>query len=131
LAKFARLLNPSRFSDLDPNLNNIKEQFSPILNFISTADFNSLQVEYPIYKALAQDVVINNEPNLLSAFWFRHSEQLPTWFKLYKHLSLCQPSSGSVERAIATFNSVSIGKECALEETMETEVLLRYNHSHW
>jgi len=60
----------------------------------------------------------------------KHSEEIPTWFKIYQHLSLFQPSTGSIERVISTFNAISIGKENALEETIESAVILRYNHLH-
>jgi len=128
--KFARFWHPSRLSDLHPSFNNIKQQFSPILSFISTNLLTLLETELPNYQTISQKINSNNNPDFLSSFWRRNSQQLPTWFQIYQHLSLCQPSTGAVEHAMSTFNSVSSGKECALEETLEAAVVLRYNYTH-
>jgi len=82
------------------------------------------------YKALAYDVKVDNNPDQLLSFWRRNGAKLPTWFKVFQLLVLLQPSSASVERVLATFQNIKTGKEQALEETLESALLLWYNHLH-
>jgi len=97
------------------------------MNIITEDMLRHMSSEYPIYKSLSMEISIHNDAELLSSFWIRHASKLPSWFELFKIISLIQPSSACVERALSTFRSVCENKERALEETLECSVILRYN----
>jgi hypothetical protein len=133
ILKICRLLNPFRFCDLNPSMEFLLT-IPTFLPFISRDQTKLLFSEGPAYKALAFEFNTNGEsyPNLSQSiieFFLRHANDFPTWFFLFQRICLLQPHSCGVERLNAVFARV-IGEEqqTALEETIESRVLMAYNH---
>ena len=63
-------------------------------------------------------------------WWAVHCETLPHWSALVKQLLLIHPSSAAAaERVFSLLSSLSSQQESALEDYIETSVMIRYNSS--
>ena len=99
------------------------KQFS----FITDAEVIQLVEELPNYLAIADGAAIETEEGKVQ--WrATHADALPNWSAAVKKIFLVQPSSASAERVFSLLqNAFSKQQEAALEETVETSVMLRYN----
>ena len=67
-------------------------------------------------------------PEDMRPYRYELVEALPNWSAAVKKILLVQPSSASAERVFSLLqNAFSKQQEAALEETVETSVMLRYN----
>ena len=77
--------------------------------------------------AIADGAAIETEEGKVQ-WWATHAAALPNWSAAVKKILLVQPSSASAERVFSLLqNAFSKQQEAALEETVETSVMLRYN----
>ena len=57
-----------------------------------------------------------------------HSEDLPTWSKVYKNIILLQSPSATSDRVFSLLeNSFTHRQERALEDYIEVSIMLQYN----
>ena len=123
--KAARLCCPVQVQALRPTAVSVQElkQFS----FITDAEVVQLVEELPNYLATADGAAIETEEDKVH-WWATHAAALPNWSAAVKKILLVQPSSASAERVFSLLqNAFSKQQEAALEETVETLVMLRYN----
>ena len=110
---------------LHPTAASVQElkQFS----FITDTEVVQLVEELPNYLAIADGEAIETEEGKLQ-WWATHAAALPNWSAAVKKVFLVQPSSASAEWVFSLLqNAFSKQQEAALEETVETSVMLRYN----
>lgn len=88
----------------------------------------NLAAELPDYLAAADGVTLNSEDEKVR-WWAAHCETLPHWSALVKQLLLIHPSSAAAERVFSLLSSLSSQQESALEDYIETSVMIRYNSS--
>ena len=99
------------------------KQFS----FITDAEVLQLVEELLNYLAIADGAAIETEEDKVQ-WWATHAAALPNWSAAVKKILLVQPSSASAEQVFSLLqNAFSKQQEAALEETVETLVMLRYN----
>ena len=123
--KGARLCCPVQVQALRPTAVSVQElkQFS----FITDAEVVQLVEELPNYLATADGAAIETEEDKVH-WWATHAAALPNWSAAVKKILLVQPSSASAKRVFSLLqNAFSKQQEAALEETVETSVMLRYN----
>ena len=123
--KAAHLCCPIQVQALHPTAASVPElkQFS----FITDAEVVQLVEELPNYLAIADGAAIETEEGKVQ-WWVTHTTALPNWSAAVKKILLVQPSSASPERVFSLLqNAFSTQQEAALEETVETSVMLRYN----
>ena len=125
--KAARLCCPIQVQALHSTATSVQElkQFS----FITDAEVVQLVEELPNYLDLAtvDGAAIETEEGKVQ-WWVTHAAALPNWSTAVKKILLVQPSSASAERVFNLLqNAFSKQQEAALEETVETSVMLRYN----
>ena len=85
-----------------------------------------LQGALAAYQALTDDVVA--EVNVLE-WWSQHSKEIPSWASACKQILLLQPSSAASERVFSLLqNSFNNRQERALEDYIETSLILQYNN---
>ena len=85
-----------------------------------------LQRELAAYQALTDDVA--REINVLE-WWSQHSKEIPSWASACKQILLLQPSSAASERVFSLLqNSFNNRQERALEDYIETSLILQYNN---
>lgn len=85
-----------------------------------------LQRELAAYQVLTDDVA--GEINVLE-WWSQHSEEIPSWASACKQILLLQPSSAASERVFSLLqNSFNNQQEQALEDYIETSLILQYNN---
>ena len=83
-----------------------------------------MKAELPKYLAVAEDVSADT-PAL--QWWESNADKLPCWAKACKKVLLCQPSSDSVERVFSILAQFSDKQRSALEQYVETSIMLQYN----
>ena len=123
--KAARLCCPVQVQALRPTAASVQElkQFS----FITDAQVVQLVEELPNYLAIADGAVVETEEGKVQ-WWATHAAALPNWSTAVKKILLVQPSSASAEQVFSLLqNAFNKQQEGALEETVETSVMLRYN----
>ena len=89
-------------------------------------------MELPVYLAAAEDVIFegdSTEKGKKKVGWWRdHSQDLLHWSAAAKKVFLVQPSSAAAERVFsllaATFTNQQV---CALQDYLETSLMVRYN----
>ena len=114
--KAARLCCPVQVQALRPTAASVQElkQFS----FITDAQVVQLVEELPNYLAIADGAVVETEEGKVQ-WWATHAAALPNW---------STAASASAERVFSLLqNAFNKLQEGALEETVETSVMLRYN----
>ena len=125
--KVARLCCTIQVQVLKPTADSLEEfRNYPFLNDDSC--IASLAQELPAYLAAAEGVTVSNESEKVD-WWAAHRETLPNWAAVVKKLLLIQPSSASAERVFSLLNTFSSQQEHALEDCLESSVMLRYNNS--
>ena len=86
---------------------------------------SNLKSELTTYVAAVED--IDPEIDVLQ-WWKNHREQLPQWSAVAKSILLVQPSSAASEHIFSLLsNSFSSQQACALEDYIETSLMLQYN----
>ena len=84
-----------------------------------------LKSELPWY--IAKSDGVSTEFDKL-AWWKIHQHELPNWSKACKTALLIQPSSAAAERVFSLLNnSFKDNQARALEDYIETSVILQYN----
>lgn len=120
------MFNPSRFVELALLSGAIQERLTRIPCL--TAEIIALCMkEVTDYRALAEDVDASTN---LTAFWKRHTTDLPGWSSAFFLLGLIQPSSAASERGFSLFEAL-FGRNSlpqATEELMETQMKARMIH---
>ena len=65
----------------------------------------------------------------VSAWWAAHAADLPAWAELARLVFLASPSSAAVERVFSILrNTFDAGQKLALEDYVETSLMLQYNN---
>ena len=94
--------------------------------FDANSVIQPLQGELAAYQALTDDVAA--EINVLE-WWSQHSKEIPSWASACKQILLLQPSSAASERVFSLLqNSFNNRQERALEDYIETSLILQYNN---
>ena len=124
--KATRLCCPIQVQALHPTAASVQELKQ--ISFITDAEAVQLVEELPNYLDLAiADGAIETEEGKVQ-WWATHAAALPNWSAAVKKILLVQPRSASAERVFSLLqNAFSKQQEAALEETVETSVMLRYN----
>ena len=123
--KSCRLFYPVKVKEMQPDavaLNTLRRvPFFDVDNVIQP-----LQRELAASQALTDDVA--GEINVLE-WWSQHSEEVPSWAIACKQVLLLQPSSAASERVFSLLqNSFNNRQEQALEDYIETSLILQYNN---
>ena len=93
------------------------------------AIIQGLTAELPRYLAVADGADLQTEEEKLQ-WWSRNEANLPNWSSLVKKVLLVQPSSASAERVFSVMNNFFTNQQdAALEQTVETSVMLCYNQN--
>ena len=122
----ARLCDPSKMATMDPLTVNLDVDDLLEFPFITAAHVQRLKDEVPQYSALCEDLAPTIDP---LAWWKAHGADLPAWSATCKKLLLVQPSSAAAERVFSLLqNSFSKSQELALEDYIESSIMLQYNH---
>ena len=65
----------------------------------------------------------------VSVWWAKYAKDLPAWAELARLVFLASPSSAAVERVFSILrNTFDAGQKLALEDYVETSLLLQYNN---
>ncbi len=122
--KSARFFSPSKINAIRPSPSDINDL--SVLPFLSSPVIEELKKELPLYLAQAEDVSPSVDPIV---WWRDHAYRLPHWSEACKLITLIQPSSAAAERVFSLLaNSFNNTQESALEDYIETSVMLQYNH---
>lgn len=128
---------PSTVRSLDPTPASIQQlRAFPFLDEDGIID--GLCQELATYLACAEGVSFRGESLAhLAAIakkveWWKHNaEKLPQWAKAVKLVLLVQPSSAAPERVFSLLRAAfSDQQQGALQDYIETSVMLQYNHRH-
>ena len=122
--KAARLFNPHRVVDLQPDLNAIDSVAAfPFLN--SSDILSNLRAELPQYLARATDISQQTES---VDWWQRNSPDLPHWSNAARQVLHVQPSA-IAERLFSLLNGTfSDLQDSSLQDYIETSLMLQFNH---
>lgn len=121
LYEAAALWVPHRFAELKHSTTMVAEILSRCGRFFAQEVVDGLLREMSTYNALCESVAKTAN---LAKFWHDHSDELPTWFYMFKRLGLIQPSSAVAERGFSVFNRL-YGDELkphATEQLMDTHL---------
>lgn len=119
LFRVAQLWNPrlissnAPFEDLDA------------LPFITSADKQRLLFELPRYLTLAPS--FTGDHKSLLQWFYRHRDQIPTWYSVGEDVALLLPSSAGAERIFSMVKAYFQWDALSLEESREARVMIRYN----
>ena len=128
----ARLFSPFKVNEIQPTAKDVGNLVAfPFLVAFSflVGEIDLLKAELPAYLALAADV--NADVNILE-WWKNHSCPgsdfcLPHWSSAVWKVLLVQPSSATAERVFAMLNQSFGEQQNALEDLVETTIMLQYN----
>ena len=122
--KYARFFDPSKIGELKPSSNDIDDlKVFPFLN--SSDKLEGLKSELPSYIAKSEGV--SDKFDKLE-WWRSHQHELPNWSKACKTAFLIQPSSAAAEHVFSLLkNSFKDNQASALEDYIETSIMLQYN----
>lgn len=123
--KSCRLFDPVKVKEMQPDA-----AAGDTLHCVPFFDANNviqpLQGELAAYQALTDDVAA--EINVLE-WWSQHSKEILSWASACKQILLLQPSSAASERVFSLLqNSFNNRQERALEDYIETSLILQYNN---
>ena len=77
----------------------------------------------------AAGLPVKQTPENLWAFWNRNAMNLPVWYRAAKGVAIILTSSGCAERVFALYTSVAdVSQESALEDRVESSVMLKFNN---
>ena len=131
--KAARLMCPATAPSLNPTPASIQQlRAFPFLNEDAIVD--GLCQELPAYLARAEGVSFraDNMADLAAKkveWWRQNADNLPHWAAAVKMVILVQPSSAATERVFSLLRATfSDQQQAALQDYVETSVMLQYNH---
>ena len=120
----ARLCNPSKVAEMMPVAADVDDLKA--FPFITPADVDQMKEELPQYLAAIEDVHATINP---IDWWKAHADQHKAWAHTFRRLLLVQPSSAAAERVFSLLeSSFNKRQESALEDYLETSLMLQYNH---
>ena len=97
--------------------------------FVTEHDIEGLVQELPVYIAAIADVAVTDAKEVV--LWWSRQRSLPSWQSVLKKILLVQPSSAAAERVFSLLSShFSDQQERALEDNVETALMLSYNRNH-
>lgn len=78
---------------------------------VTQIQFDAMIMELPRYLAIAGAfaftfVKLNERAKEVESFWISQSLELPSWFAVFRLVSLFSTSSGAAERLISYFSSI-------------------------
>lgn len=122
--KSCQLFDPAKASDMRPSAAAVGEMCCiPFLD--SNEVIQQLQSELPIYLAIVEGTAADTD---VPQWWARHAREVPHWASACSKILLLQPSSAASERVFSLLqNSFSDRQESALEDYIETSLMLQYN----
>lgn len=123
--KSCRLFDPVKVKEMQPDAAAV-DTLRCVPFFDADNVIQPLQGELAAYQALTDDVAA--EINVLE-WWSQHSKEIPSWASACKQILLLQPSSAASERVFSLLqNSSNNRQERALEDYIETSLILQYNN---
>ena len=123
--KSCRLFDPVKVKELQPDAA-AGDTLHCVPFFDADNVIQPLQGELAAYQALTDDVAA--EINVLE-WWSQHSKEIPSWASACKQILLLQPLSAASERVFLLLqNSSNNRQERALEDYIETSLILQYNN---
>lgn len=123
--KSCRLFDPVKVKEMQPDAAAV-DTLRCVPFFDADNVIQPLQGELAAYQALTDDVAA--EINVLE-WWSQHSKEIPSWASACKQILLLQPSSAASERVFSLLqNSFNNRQERALEDYIETSLILQYNN---
>ena len=121
--KAARIFHPAKVNFLKPDCTTIDTLRS--LKFLDNDQvLGGLKSELPTYLAVSEGTADDID---LLVWWEQHAEKIPSWASACKKILLCQPSSACVERVFSLFKQLNEQQQCALEDYVETAMMMQYN----
>ncbi len=121
--KYARYFDPVKINELKPTSDDIDNL--QVLPCLSVEKIAQLKQELPLYMGITDG--ISADVNKLE-WWKNHEIDLPKWSNACRSVLLLQPSSAAAERVFSILtNSFSDNQANALEDYIETSVMLQYN----
>ena len=121
--KAARFFDPVKVCELQPigaDIDDLK-----VFPFFTDTMIEGLKTELPTYLAKADDVSLDV---VKTRWWQTHESELLKWSSACKQVLLIQPSSASAERVFSLLaNSFNDRQNSALEDYIETSIMLQYN----
>ena len=123
--KSCRLFDPIKVKEIQPDAAAVNT-LRCVPFFDADNVIQRLQRELAAYQALTDDVA--GEINELK-WWSQHSKEIPSWASARKQILVLQPSSAASERVFSLLqNSFNNRQEQALQDYIETSILLQYNN---
>ena len=125
--KCARYFDPSKINELKPCSSDIYNL--RVLPFMDSDDIiDELKHELPTYMAIVDGT--SADANKLE-WWKNHASKVPKWSRGCRAILLLQPSSAAADRVFSLLtNSFKEQQTQALEDYIETSVMLQYNKRH-
>jgi hAT family C-terminal dimerisation region len=124
--KAARYLVPNKAKELGFNLAKLEDLSAFKCVMRGNINVQDLGGEMAAYSAAFDDVAPEVD---LCTFWKSREQTLPFFFALFCRVCLMQPSSASCERVFSILTHFFDGqREHALQDYVETCIMLRYNH---
>ena len=125
--KYAQYFDPSKINELKPcssDIDNLR-----VLPFMDSDDImDELKHELPTYMAIADGTSAVTDK---LEWWKNHASELPKWSSGCRAILLFQPSSAAAERVYSLLTySFKEQQTHALEDYIETSVMLQYNKHH-
>lgn len=124
--KAARLFIPKKVSELKPVAADL--EILRCFPFLSDASIlSALKDELATYLVKTEDITSDVD---IMAWWQSMEHELPAWVSAMKKIVLVQPSSASAERAFSLLSNSFNDKQLnALEDYVETSIILQFNHN--
>ena len=122
--KSCQLFHPAKASDMRLSASAVCEMCCiPFLD--SNEVIQQLQSELPTYLTIAEGTAGDTD---VPQWWARHAREENHWASACSKILLLQPSSATSERVFSLLQSLfSDRKESALEDYIETSLMLQYN----
>ena len=126
LFRRARYFDPMAVQDLNLTAENVRSlRIFPFLD--SDRTIEALQAKLPAYIAAADGTDITEDDKKIR-WWSLRQNDLPAWADAVRKVLLIQPSSAASERAFNLLACcLSSTQQSALEDYVESSVMLRYN----
>jgi len=131
--KVARWADPD-FMKKVPTAEIMRNELNPLVDKLIDGDeVDNLIKQMPDYQmsAMLFQPQAKWEPKVdcIVQYWQSYKAALNHWYEFARKCFLLQPSSASVERAFSMLKSIyGKQKSAKLEETVEIELMLRYNN---
>ena len=119
----ARLLCPFKVHHLKPKATDVDS----LSSFPFIQNLSGLKESLATYLAKAEGV--DSTIDVLQ-WWKESAKGIPAWAEAAKKVLVVQPSSGAAERVFSILNNTfSDQQDKALQDYIETSVILRYNYN--